>query len=207
MVIRSSFVTNSSSSSFVCIDVDSQEIHDIIQEFEEEIMEIFECGNVDITGDTTVTMFLDEAYIDSPNEPEDILKSICGLFDYNFAEEYDYAQEDGEELDMSQFSEIVQRLMACKDEIMANLKYFKMVNGDSGWQGDSDVRYNEDWYEEDTLAEVKAAIASENNVEVDEITEEMFCDYVGDKISVEEHTVEYDASTKKFTHSRSTQLD
>lgn len=207
MVIRSSFVTNSSSSSFVCIDVDSQEIHDIIQEFEEEIMEIFECGNVDITGDTTVTMFLDEAYIDSPNEPEDILKSICSLFDYNFAEEYDYAQEDGEELDMSQFSEIVQRLMACKDEIMANLKYFKMVNGDSGWQGDSDVRYNEDWYEEDTLAEVKAAIASENNVEVDEITEEMFCDYVGDKISVEEHTVEYDASTKKFTHSRSTQLD
>lgn len=207
MVIRSSFVTNSSSSSFVCIDVDSQEIHDIIQEFEEEIMEIFECGNVDITGDTTVTMFLDEAYIDSPNEPEDILKSICSLFDYNFAEEYDYAQEDGEELDMSQFSEIVQKLMACKDEIMANLKYFKMVNGDSGWQGDSDVRYNEDWYEEDTLAEVKAAIASENNVEVDEITEEMFCDYVGDKISVEEHTIEYDASTKKFTHSRSTQLD
>lgn len=207
MVIRSSFVTNSSSSSFVCIDVDSQEIHDIIQEFEEEIMEIFECGNVDITGDTTVTIFLDEAYIDSPNEPEDILKSICSLFDYNFAEEYDYAQEDGEELDMSQFSEIVQRLMACKDEIMANLKYFKMVNGDSGWQGDSDVRYNEDWYEEDTLAEVKAAIASENNVEVDEITEEMFCDYVGDKISVEEHTIEYDASTKKFTHSRSTQLD
>lgn len=207
MVIRSSFVTNSSSSSFVCIDVDSQEIHDIIQEFEEEIMEIFECGNVDITGDTTVTMFLDEAYVDSPNEPEDILKSICSLFDYNFAEEYDYAQEDGEELDMSQFSEIVQRLMACKDEIMANLKYFKMVNGDSGWQGDSDSRYNEDWYEEDTLAEVKAAIASENNVEVDEITEEMFCDYVGDKISVEEHTVEYDASTKQFIHSRSTQLD
>ena len=207
MVVRSSFVTNSSSSSFVCIDVDSQELHDIIQEFEEEIMEIFECGHVDVTGGTTVTMFLDEAYADAPNEPEDILKAICSLFDYNFAEEYDCAQDDEEELDMSQFSEVVQRIMACKDEIMANLKYFKMVNGDSGWQGDSDVRYNEDWYEEDTLAEVKAAIASENNVTVDEITDEMFCEYVGDKISVEECIVEYDASTKKFTHSRSTQLD
>ena len=42
MVVRSSFVTNSSSSSFVCVDVNSKEIVDILHEFEEEVSEIFE---------------------------------------------------------------------------------------------------------------------------------------------------------------------
>lgn len=207
MVIRSSFVTNSSSSSFVCIDVDSKEIHDILQEFEDEISEIFECGHMELIDDTKVTMYLDEAWVEDPNEPKDILTAIASLFDYNFAEEAGYAEEDEEELDMTQFSEITQRLFACKDEILANLRSFRLVNGNSGWQGDDESRYDEGWYEEDTLEEVKAAIAVENNVEVDEITPEMFCDYVGDKISIEESVFEYDSETKEIKHSRTTELE
>jgi hypothetical protein len=65
MVVRSSFVTNSSSSSFVCVEVDSKEIADILREFESELEEVFEyCGNLDFESESKVNMYLDEAYAD-----------------------------------------------------------------------------------------------------------------------------------------------
>jgi hypothetical protein len=207
MVIRSSFVTNSSSSSFVCLDINSQEVADIIREFEDELREIFECGDIMFHDDSHVEIYMDEAYAELPNSPKDIVNAIAGLFDYNFMEDMGYAEEDGEEMDMSQYSEAIQRLVECKDEIMANLKYFKMSCGNQGWQGDDDSRYNEDWYEPEALEDVKASIAAEKDCEIDEITEEDFCEYVGDKISIEEEVFEYDGDTKEVTKYRTTELE
>ena len=206
MVIRSSFVTNSSSSSFVSVDIDSKEIVDILHEFEEELDEIFEMGGVQFISDTQASIYVDEAYGEHPQEPDDIVHAIAGLFSWNYYEEYGYSKEDDEEMDMSEYPEIIQRLVACKDEIMANLKAFKMSCGNQGWQGDDESRYDEGWYEPDTLEEVKEAIASEKGISIDEITSEDFCDYVSDKISSEEDICEYDVETKTFTHSRTTEL-
>ena len=60
MVVRSSFVTNSSSSSFVAIDIESKEIAQILQEFEEQVQEAFEYGNCDISDDGSISIFMDE---------------------------------------------------------------------------------------------------------------------------------------------------
>ena len=207
MVIRSSFVTNSSSSSFVALEIDSKEIAAILKEFEEKVQEVFEYGHCEINDDGTISIYMDEAYAETPSEPEDIVPILANLFDWNFYEDYCYAQEDGEEPDMSQFSEIVQRLVAAKDEIMANIKSFKIVNGESGWQGDSECRYDEGWYEEDALEELKEEIAESLGKTVEELTDDDFCEYVGDKVSIEENVFEYDGVTKKVTQYRTTELE
>ena len=207
MVIRSSFVTNSSSSSFVALEIDSKEIAEILREFEEQVQEAFEYGHCEINDDGTISIYMDEAYAETPTEPSDIVPVLASLFDWNFFEDYCYAQEDDEEPEMSQFSEITQRLIAAKDEIMANIKSFKIINGESGWQGDSDCRYEEGWYEEDALADVKEMIAENLGKTVDEITADDFCEYVGDKISIEENIFEYNGETKEITRRRTTELE
>lgn len=206
MVVRSSFVTNSSSSSFVCVDVNSKEIVDILHEFEEEVSEIFECGGVQFISDTEASIYVDDMSGDHPQTPDDIVHVIAGLFSWNYFEEYGYAQEDGEELDMSEYPEIVQRLVECKDEIMANLKAFKISIGNQGWQGDDDSRYEQDWWTEEALADIKANIAVEKGIEIDEVTNEDFCEYVSDKVSTEEDICEYDPETQEFTCKRTTEL-
>jgi hypothetical protein len=150
---------------------------------------------------------MDETYAESPQSAEDIVHALAGLFDYNYYEDRGYAEEDGEEMDMSSYPDVLQRLVACKDEIMSNLKHFRFVNGNSGWQGDDDSRYNEDWYTPEALEDVKASIAAEKDCEIDEITEEDFCDYVGDKISIEEEVFEYNGDTKEVTKYRTTELE
>lgn len=207
MVIRSSFVTNSSSSSFVALEIESKEIAEILREFEDAVQEAFEFGHCEINDDGSVSIYVDEAYSEIPSGPEDIVTVLASLFDWNFYDDYYYAVEDGEEPDMSQFPDIVQRLVAAKEEIMANIKSFQITNGESGWQGDSECRYNEDWYEPEALEAVKAEIAAEKGCEIDEITEDDFCEYVGDKISIEENIFKYDGETKEVTIRRTTELE
>lgn len=207
MVIRSSFVTNSSSSSFVALEIDSKEIAEILREFEDAVHEAFECGHCEINDDGSISLYMDEAYSEIPSGPDDIITVLASLFDWNFYDDYYYAQEDGEEPDMSQFSEITQRLVAAKDEIMANIKSFQITNGESGWQGDSDCRYEESWYEADALEAIKEEIADGLGKSVEEITDEDFCEYVGDKISIEENVFKYDGVTKKVTQYRTTELE
>lgn len=207
MVVRSSFVTNSSSSSFVALEIDSKEIAAILKEFEEQVQEAFECGHCEICEDGTISLYMDEAYTESPSEPEDIVHVLASLFDYNYYDDYCYAKEDGEEPDLSGFSEITQRLVAAKDEIMANIKSFQITNGESGWQGDSECRYDEDWYEKDALEDIKETIADELGKSVEDITDDDFCNYVGDKISIEENVFIYDGATKEVTTYRTTELD
>jgi hypothetical protein len=208
VVVRSSFVTNSSSSSFVALEIDSKEIAAILKEFEDQVQEAFEYGHCEINDDGSISLFMDEAYSETPSDPGDIVTVLASLFDWNFYDDYCYAQEDGEEPDMSQFSEITQRLVAAKDEIMANIKSFQITNGESGWQGDSDCRYNEDWYEPEALADIQSDIMEKHGYScADDITDEDFCDYVGDKISIEENVFKYNGVTKEVTKYRITELE
>ena len=42
---------------------------------------------------------------------------------------------------------------------------------------------------------------------VDEITDDDFCEYVGDKVSIEENVYQYDGSSKEVTRYRTTELE
>lgn len=208
MVIRSSFVTNSSSSSFVVVDIDSKEIADILREFEEELEDIFEFGGLNFNSDTNVSMFIDEGYADEPQDPEDIVHILAGLFAYGYWDDYCCSEDEDEEFDITQYPEIVQRLVERKDEIMANLKNFRLTNGHSGWQGDDDTRFEEDWYDEETLIDIKETIAEEKGYSsVDEVTDEDFGEYVCDKVNTEECVYEYNGETKESKSYRTTCIE
>ena len=91
MVVRSSFVTNSSSSSFVCMNINSNEIADILRELEDELQDIFDCGYFHISDDGDIEMYIDEGYADEPRDKNDIIHILAGLFDYRYYDEYCYA--------------------------------------------------------------------------------------------------------------------
>ena len=206
MVVRSSFVTNSSSSSFVCLSIDSQEMKNILTEFADELEEVFEFGGIQFLEDNQVSLYFPDTDTDFPQKPEDIAHVMAGLFGYGYYDDWCCAQEDGEDVDLDDYSPIVRAIVESKDEILANLKEFRLTSGSQGWQGDDESRFDEGWYTPELLASIKAEIAAEKGCEIDEITAEDFCEHVCDRISSEEHICTYNPETREFTETREVEL-
>ncbi len=211
MHVRSSFVTNSSSSSFVMVSVKSKLICNILEEFQDELNETLqEFGSgLLFYGDDTVEIYQEEGYCELPSTVEGILECLAKAIDDQYA--YDCYEEDADEAtekDYSAYSKPLQKLMENREAVLESIEEAKVVDGEQGWQGDSECRYNEEWYESDTLAEVQADIMDEHGYSsVDEITDEDFCDYVGDKVSIEENVVLYDRAKNEFLKYRTTELE
>lgn len=113
--------------------------------------------------------------------------------------------EDDESLDPSKYPEYIQKLLAQKQEAITSIEFIKAVQGSSGWQGDDESRYDESWYEPDTLEAVQSMIMEKNDYDDPaQIRDEDFSDYVGDKISIEENIFEF--RDGKITKYRTTKL-
>lgn len=212
---RLGFVTNSSSSSFIMMKIQSKELSDVLKEFADELGD--ECGIrvlnfYDI--DNEIEIFEDEAYMELAIDfktPGDIIDCVAGYFDYDFYENnYRFAgdgkpMEDYESeedfLELEEFSEMTQRLMEKRQELADSIVKAEITSGGSGWQGDDDSRYYREWYDEESLEMILENIAEQNGCEPDEVDDDMFCDYVGDQISEYEETVSYDKETGEFNYS------
>lgn len=204
MVVRQSFVTNSSSSSFVTIDLESNELKKILQELEDEIDT--PCSIL-FSDDDNVSIFLDEVCCDNPSSLENAIYVIAGLFDYEFYDDYLGAGEDGS-IDLSNYPEVVRRIIEEKEEILKNLKKLEIRNGLSGWQGDDLSRYDRDWYEKEDLACIDERIMAELGYDSpDEITEEDFNEYVSDKVSTDEYVTMFNVQDGTFKTYRSTSVE
>lgn len=134
MIVRNGFVTNSSSSSFVIVKVKSNTIYDILKEFEAELMEHFEnqCGSVvfDET-DKMVEVYCDEAYCDIPNDVRGIVDTLLGLVDYQYARDVEYLDdEEKDNIEISQYSEVVQAVLGKKDEVLSSIEEAEVTNAD-----------------------------------------------------------------------------
>ena len=215
MKIRRDFVTNSSSSSFVVCDIDNKVLSKILQKYED----IFkDCELTVIASDDNVQINVEEGYIDLPDKKEDIMKCVLSLFGCECCcdwcencEKDDCDECDGfdcknctAECDVDCICDYYDDETLCEDkkamvkEIKENMEEINKNMGDvqitlseSGWQGDSEARYEKENYDEDTLKSIYKTIATEKGCAVKDVTDEDFWEYVSDKVSLEENVFEY----------------
>jgi len=203
MKIRTDFVTNSSSSSFVTLNVNSKTFAKILENyqhlFEDDCWEHLELG------EDYANFYIEEGYADVPDSKKQIIVSILSALGCELYWD-DYEEENLEDCKLDGYEgreELYKDIVSKSKDIMEDIEYFEMVSGDIGWQGDSESRYYEDNYDEETLQMYYEEIAEEKGCSVDDVTSEDFQEWVSDKVSTEENTYSYDAKTGKEEHSHS----
>lgn len=203
MKIRTDFVTNSSSSSFIAMKFESNTLVEIFERFQKEIVddknERHPCAGFDVE-DGVVEYREDESgyWDDGPEKLHEALNILIS-FMYSWGEtplEISNKESDNQKVDLSEYEKedtilrhkMAKEIFEKRNEIMEDMQFAEVVTGSVGWGGDDDTRYYESSYDSDTLQQIREAIAENNGIEIEDITEDMFCEYVGDFMSVDENT-------------------
>ena len=211
MKIRTDFVTNSSSSSFIVMRFESNTLCEIFERFQKEIVddktERHPCAGFDVD-DGIVEYREDECgyFDDGPTSLRDALNVLL-QFMYRWGEtplEISKKESENKKVDLSEYGKegtllrykMAKEIFEKRNAIMEDMQFAEIVTGDVGWGGDDDTRYYEDSYDSDTLQEIREAIAERNNIAIEDITDEDFADYVGDFMSVREDTFTFKRSEK-----------
>ena len=205
MKIRTDFVTNSSSSSFVVVSAKNNVLAEILEKHREMIEEDYYYNLM--IDDDNIELYCDESYGDVPSDKEHILHSILSLFDsslYWDEEDYDeeYLEDHPEDDYFNKESDnlLINDLKRNRKEIMEAMDKIRIEAGSQGWQGDDDTRFYEESYTEEGFQELMETIAEELGCDVSEVTNDDFCEYVADKMSVDETVFEWDKETDKVTY-------
>ena len=198
MKIRSDFVTNSSSSSFVVMNVESETLSNILEKFADELLGGY--ISVEVNGEELVLST--EDYVEPPEKVLDIVPAIAKLFcyevyipnSYEDDEEEEEAKEEFEEIleEDEVYSAIAKEIIENREKIENDLKVFSAEFSDYSYGGDSDALYYRENYDEEYLNEILEKIAEENHCTVDEVDNGAFIRYIDkykyigeDKVSVD----------------------
>lgn len=201
MKIRSDFVTNSSSSSFVVLEIESNAIAQILRNIAEELEERF---NITIDGNR-VQLVEDEGYCDLPKKLKDVVPSLAQLLD----EDVYWELEEDEDADIDEDDVIGAAIKTLKEnqkEITDTIQSVEWTEGTCGYGGDDEMRYDPDNYSKKQLKQIYKDIAAQNGVSVEDVDDEMFCDYVGGMSSNFERTFTYNRETNRCKTTKSMEL-
>ena len=213
MKIRSDFVTNSSSSSFVVMNVESETLSNLLKKFADELSGGY--ISVEVNGEELVLST--EDYVEPPEKVLDIVPAIAKLFCYEVYIPNSYEDEEEEEEAKEEFEEILEEdevysaiakeIIENREAIEKDLKVFSGEFSDYSYGGDSDALYYRDSYDEEYLNEILEKIAAENHCTIDEIDDDMFIDYVGRFIGEDKVSVDYSRELGEINSSRTFRLN
>lgn len=185
MKLRTDFVTNSSSSSFIYIDIKSEKLKLIMEKYSEllETLKDYICCEELEAGEGFSCREDEGGYADIPNDKDNIIDTLIIFF-----EEFTEYCDDFEE----QISELIKELEDNKEELTEDITEVEWTYGDVGWGGDSESRYEPSNYDEDMLDEIYEEIMAEKGyTSKEEITDYDFNMHVGDQTSNEETSFVY----------------
>lgn len=208
MKIRSDFVTNSSSSSFVVMNVESETLSNILKKFADELS----CGYISVEVNGEELVLSTEDYVEPPEKVLDIVPAIAKLFCYEVYIPNSYEDEEEEEEAKEEFEEILEEdevysaiakeIIENREAIEKDLKVFSGEFSDYSYGGDSDALYYRENYDEEYLNEILEKIAEENHCTIDEIDNDAFIRYVGKYIGEDKVSVDYSREQGEINSSR-----
>lgn len=213
MKIRSDFVTNSSSSSFVVMNVESETLSNLLKKFADELSGGY--ISVEVNGEELVLST--EDYVEPPEKVLDIVPAIAKLFCYEVYIPNSYEDEEEEEEAKEEFEEILEEdevysaiakeIIENREAIEKDLKVFSGEFSDYSYGGDSDALYYRENYDEEYLNEILEKIAEENHCTIDEIDNDAFIRYVGKYIGEDKVSVDYSRDLGEINSSRTFRLN
>ena len=213
MKIRSDFVTNSSSSSFVVMNVESETLSNLLKKFADELSGGY--ISVEVNGEELVLST--EDYVEPPEKVLDIVPAIAKLFCYEVYIPNSYENEEEEEEAKEEFEEILEEdevysaiakeIIENREAIEKDLKVFSGEFSDYSYGGDSDALYYRENYDEEYLNEILEKIAEENHCTIDEIDNDAFIRYVGKYIGEDKVSVDYSRELGEINSSRTFRLN
>ena len=213
MKIRRDFVTNSSSSSFVVMNVESETLSNILKKFVDELSDGY--ISVEVNGNELVLST--EDYVEPPEKVLDIVPAIAKLFCYEVYIPNSYEDEDEDDEAKEEFEEILEEedvypivakeIIENRESIEKDLKVFSGEFSDYSYGGDSDALYHRENYDKEYLTEILEKIAEENHCMTDEIDNDAFIRYVGKYIGEDKVSVEYSREQGKINSSRTFRLN
>jgi len=213
MKIRSDFVTNSSSSSFVVMNVESETLSNILKKFVDELSD----GYISVEVNGKELVLSTEDYVEPPEKVLDIVPAIAKLFCYDVYIPNSYENENEDAEAKEEFEEILEEddvypivakeIIENREAIEKDLKVFSGEFSDYSYGGDSDALYYRENYDEEYLNEILEKIAEENHCTIDEIDNDAFIRYVGRYIGEDKVSVDYSREQGEIDSSRTFRLN
>lgn len=198
MKIRTDFVTNSSSSSYIAISITSEKLAQILKEYE-ELEEYFDTYEVSEKECRIDGVDLCEC---TPYELDDVMDTLIEFL----SETTDCWLEEEEETEFQDDDEplmkMIKELTRQKAELRASIKKVDWSCEASAWGGDGDSRMLESSYSKETLEKIYGKIAKEKGCSVDEVTEDDFRQYAAERTGTQRERFKYSkARGGKYTSS------